>query len=94
MVILLVFILHLWSFNFQSSANDLETQGVWLHTSTDEDVTFFGSKAFSCHFGGDSFGPKGGHALAMAFEKDPRFNGRWCDHQTNSNYNYICKALL
>ena len=73
----------------------METLGVWMHASTNKEVTFFGSKEFSCQFGENTFAPGGGHAFIMSLNSDDaRHNGRWCDAATSTLYNYICKAIL
>ena len=75
-------------------ANDLETDGIWMYTSKADEVTFFGSKAFSCGNDSMGYGPGGGHALGISFESPLKFNGRWCDIIITSSRHYICKAEL
>ena len=61
-----------------------------MHTSTNSEVTWFGTKGISC---GD-WKPMGGHAIAIAFTKNSEYNGQHCDSDMKIERNYICKALI
>ena len=82
-------------FIFCFTASDLD-DGVWMHTSTNSEVTWFGTKGISCNLSGE-FKPLGGHALFIAFQKSAAHaweNGLYCDYDMTSEYVYICKALI
>merc|ERR1712131_463281 len=80
---------------YWTGANDFETDGIWMLASKADEVTFFGSKPFSCGLGSPPvYGPSGGHALAISFESNTAYNGRWCDYGTTSLIHYVCKAKL
>merc|ERR1719342_19068 len=52
-----------------------EGDGVWMHSSTGEEVAWFGRKPFWCSSGSHS---NGGNAMMIAFDKHRNYNGRWC----------------
>jgi len=78
----------LTDYSYWTDASDLE-DGVWMHTATNSEVTWFGNKGISC---GD-WTPMGGHAISISLSIN-RFNGQHCDRDMTHKVNYICKALI
>ena len=67
-------------------ATDQDTTGVWMHSSTGEEVAWFGKKPFKCEHDGN--------AMIVDFDKRSLYNGRWCTEITTASHRYICKALI
>ena len=64
-----------------------------MHTSTNSEVTWFGTKGIFCSPGG-VWKPMGGHAIAITFYKQAEYNGQFCDNDMTIERFYICKALI
>jgi len=83
----------LTDYNYWTDASDLE-DGVWMHTSTNSEVTWFGTKGISCVPDG-VWKPMGGHAIHVSFYKNrAELNGQFCDRDMTIETHYICKALI
>merc|ERR1712133_174358 len=61
--------------DYWTDGNDIETEGVFVHASTGEDLTWINSK-WVC---GKDANSLGGDAFALAISSDGRYNGNWCD---------------
>merc|ERR1711915_209668 len=75
-----------------ASDQDEGNEGVWMHTSTNTEVTWFGPKGITCYSAGD-WAPMGGHALFIMFGHGST-NGEFCDYDMTSELFFICKALI
>ena len=84
--------LHIMDFNWVVVliANDIETEGVFVHASTGKDLTWVNSKWFC----GSEVNSQGGDAFTWIVRSDGRFNGNWCDADVNNGYKFICKAHI
>jgi len=71
---------------FWTDATDQDTTGVWMHSSTGEEVAWFGKKPFKCEHDGN--------AMIVDFDKRSLYNGRWCTEISTASHRYICKALI
>ena len=78
---------YLW---FKFLANDIETEGVFVHASTGEDLTWVNSKWFC----GSEVNSQGGDAFIFVVRTDGRMNGNWCDEDINHGNHFICKAHI
>ena len=71
----------------------METTGVWMHASTDTEVTFFGPKSITCYLGDGKWGPTDGNAILILIDGNSG-SGMWCNHSSTTKYRYICKSLI
>ena len=60
-----------------------------MHTSTNSEVIWFGTKGISCVPGG-VWKPMGGHALLFTFSKNAEYNGKLCDYDMTAESNWQC----
>ena len=75
------------------TANDMETTGVWMHASTDTEVTFFGPKAITCYLGDGKWGPTDGNAILISMNgSSSSGSGIWCNQPSTNEHRYICKC--
>ena len=77
-------------------ANDQASKGVWVHASTNTDLTWINPK-WTCGWSAGTYvdsGFLGGDAMMMRFSDDKRFNGAWCDQPSTTSWNSICKAPI
>merc|ERR1719348_639495 len=79
---------------FWTDANDQASKGVWVHASTDSDLTWINPK-WSCGWEDGHFGSPGGDAMVMNFGADKKMNGAWCESFSSTrSYHSICKAKI
>ena len=58
----------------------METTGVWMHASTDTEVTFFGPKSITCYLGDGKWGPTDGNAILISMNgSSSSGSGIWCN---------------
>ena len=78
-------------------ANDQASKGVWVHASTDTDLTWINPK-WRCGWGDSNFGPNfgsnGGDVMTLRFANNKKVNGAWCDTPSTGSRNFICKAPI
>jgi len=81
---------------FWTDANDQASNGVWVHASTNTELTWINPKWGCAWMNGNraDSGFLGGNVMIMNFSNDKRINGAWCDDSTTNAWNYICKAPI
>merc|ERR1712126_182421 len=84
----------LHNYYYWTDVNDLETTGVWMHASTDTEVTFFGPKSITCWYGDENWRPGDGNAIVVFMTTNQAGSGVWCNTPSTNSYRYICKALI
>ena len=71
----------------------METTGVWMHASTDTEVTFFGPKSITCYLGDGKWGPTAGNAILISINgSSSSGSGIWCNQPSTDEHRYICKC--
>merc|ERR1712198_294381 len=78
------------NYGYWTDANQQETPGLWMHASTDTDVTFYGSRFFCFR----EYGNGNGDAIIFSTEKGLDRAGRWCNILSTELQRYICKASI
>ena len=73
-------------------ANDQASKGVWVHASTNTDLTWINPMR-TCR-GDGLWVSSGGEVMIMRIGSEKNFNGAWCDTHSTDAYNSICKAPI
>ena len=76
-------------------ANDVETEGVYVHASDENRFVTWFSPKWRCgstynnyyFFGGDAF-------LLGLHSTRVENNGAWCDYDVKQHYKFICEGLI
>merc|ERR1711915_165514 len=80
---------------YWTDANDIGLQGIWMHDSTGDEVSFFGPKSITCNLGGSDWGPGNGQAILISMSASAESStGTWCNWHIDTQQHYICKALI
>ena len=77
---------------YWTDGNDVEDTGVWTHAHDDSEVTFFGRRiGCGCT---DRVCPGGGDALMVHIGGDRHYRGNYCDYDSTTLRNFICKNTI
>merc|ERR1712126_237481 len=80
---------------FWTDANDLESKGVWVHASTDTELTWINPRLDCCDawdqtcFRADAEG-----AFMFGILDNKSINSAWCTNPINTERNFICEAQI